>query len=41
MGFQDLKVYMDQCPDDFLVHKWIGDLLFEGTSYNDCVKAYN
>ena len=41
MGFQDLKIYMDQCPNDSLVHKWIGDLLFEGTSYNDSIKAYN
>lgn len=41
MGFQDLKMYMDQCPDDYHVHKWIGDLLFEGTSYNDSIKAYN
>lgn len=32
---------MDQCPNDSLVHKWIGDLLFEGTSYSDCIKAYN
>jgi len=41
MGFQDLKVYMDRCPNDSFVHKWIGDLLFEGTSYTDSIKAYN
>lgn len=27
-------------PTDHKVHKWIGDLLYEGKSYNDALKAY-
>jgi hypothetical protein len=41
MGFHDLKIYIDLCPEDLNVHKWIGDLLFEGTSFHDSIKAYN
>lgn len=31
---------MHSHPDDYQVHKWIGDLLYEGYSYNDALKAY-
>jgi tetratricopeptide (TPR) repeat protein len=27
-------------PNDRIVHKWIGDLLYEGRSYNDALRAY-
>lgn len=40
-GFNDLKVYMQANPDDYQVHKWIGDLLYEGYSYHDSYKAYD
>lgn len=31
---------MSKKPNDFTVHKWIGDLLYEGRSYEDAIKAY-
>ena len=40
-GFSDLKQYMSKNPKDYTVHKWIGDLLYEGRSYEDAIKAYN
>lgn len=27
-------------PTKYEVHKWIGDLLYEGRSYSDALKAY-
>ena len=27
--------------NDYFVHKWIGDLLYEGKSYTDAYKAYS
>lgn len=28
-------------PNDLLIYKWIGDLLYEGISYRDALKAYS
>ena len=28
-------------PNDLSIYKWIGDLLYEGMSYKDALKAYN
>ncbi len=32
---------MELNPNDLSIYKWIGDLLYEGMSYNDALKAYN
>ena len=32
---------MSKKPNDYTVHKWIGDLLYEGRSYEDAIKAYD
>jgi tetratricopeptide (TPR) repeat protein len=39
-GFGDLKNFLQSKPDDASVHLWIGDLLYEGRSYHDALKAY-
>jgi hypothetical protein len=31
---------MELNPDDLSIYKWIGDLLYEGMSYTDALKAY-
>ena len=28
-------------PHDLSIYKWIGDLLYEGMSYHDALKAYS
>jgi tetratricopeptide (TPR) repeat protein len=40
-GFSSLKIFMEMNPDDVSIYKWIGDLLYEGMSYKDALKAYN
>jgi hypothetical protein len=40
IGFADLKQYMLKNQNDYKVHKWIGDLLYEGKSYSDALRAY-
>jgi hypothetical protein len=32
---------MELKPNDLSIYKWIGDLLYEGMSYKDSLKAYN
>lgn len=32
---------MELRPDDISIYKWIGDLLYEGESYRDALKAYS
>jgi hypothetical protein len=32
---------MELNPDDLSIYKWIGDLLYEGMSYVDALKAYS
>ena len=32
---------MELNPNDFSIYKWIGDLLYEGMSYKDALKAYH
>jgi hypothetical protein len=32
---------MDVNPEDLSIYRWIGDLLYEGMSYKDSLKAYN
>jgi tetratricopeptide (TPR) repeat protein len=39
-GFGSLKQFMELSPDDLSIYKWIGDLLYEGMSYGDALKAY-
>lgn len=31
---------MELNPNDVSIYKWIGDLLYEGMSYQDSLKAY-
>lgn len=40
-GFNSLKYFIELNPDDLSIYKWIGDLLYEGKSYKDSLKAYN
>lgn len=40
-GFSSLKLFMELKPNDLSIYKWIGDLLYEGMSYKDALKAYN
>ena len=39
-GFESLKTFIELNPDDASIYKWIGDLLYEGRSYNDALKSY-
>lgn len=32
---------MEMNPDDLTIYRWIGDLLYEGESYRDALKAYS
>ncbi|CAM6002383.1 unnamed protein product [Sphagnum balticum] len=40
-GFASLKTFMEMHPEDLSIYRWIGDLLYEGLSYRDALKAYS
>ena len=40
-GFLDLKKYLTVNSKDYHVHEWIGNLLYEGRSYTDALRAYD
>ena len=40
-GFSSLRSFMEMHPEDLTIYKWIGDLLYEGYSYADAIKAYS
>lgn len=39
-AFQDLHCYVEMEPDDYHIHKWIGNLLYESRSYTDSLKTF-